>query len=228
MKKNWIVGFFIFLTACNFTREKVLPEPIPAKENYNQTELTFSNVYAKVFRTNCLSCHGDSGEVNLETYENVKTNLKLIFKATIVNRKMPKPPVRLLTPDQLGLLNAWIQAGAPEGATEPVQPTLPLQATFASIRTNIFETKCFMCHAVGQSAERVPLDSREALLTSPLELVIPGQSAESGLVLAIMNDRPDKVMPPILNTNGEETGFSRLSTAEIQIIRDWIDRGAND
>ena len=140
---------------------------------------------------------------------------------------MPKLPTPALSADQMGLLNAWILAGAPEssgpGGTLPLPPLLP---NFLSIKTHILEPRCLSCHSPGNSVARIPLVTREDLLNSPLELVIPGNAEESGLILAVRNEDPNKVMPPEKTPSGQPTGFSRLKEEEIRIIEEWIQRGA--
>ena len=105
----------------------------------------------------------------------------------------------------------------PEGSEEGFS-NIPLEATFASIQGNIFQSRCISCHSAGQSAWRVPLDTREEVLNSPRELVIPGNADESGLVLAITRT-DDKRMPP------PKSG-SALSPKAIGIIKQWINEGA--
>lgn len=108
----------------------------PDKSNYKLSELGFSTVQNRVLRTNCVGCHGNGGGVNLETYANVKSNLSAVRAAVYEKQTMPKAPGAPLTQYQLGLLNAWIEAGAPENAPDE-DPQLPLAAEFESIRVNI-------------------------------------------------------------------------------------------
>ncbi len=72
---------------------------------------------------------------------------------------------------------------------------------------------------------RIPLVTKEDLLNSPLELVIPGNVEESGLMIAIT--RVDqKRMPPIKDEHGNPTGYSALPDLEIEAIKKWILDGA--
>lgn len=97
-------------------------------------------------------------------------------------------------------------------------PSEPIQATYESINKNIFTSRCVACHSTGNSAYQVLL-SREALLNSPLELVLPGNPDESGLIIAV--ERSDhKRMPP------EKEGYSALTSVEIEALRKWIADGA--
>ncbi len=197
----------------------------PDKSNYKLSELGFSTIQNRVLRNNCVGCHGNGGGVNLESYANVKLHLEAVRTAVFVSRRMPKAPGPPLTQDQLGLLNAWIEAGAPERAPEEDPLPLPLAAEFESIRTNILIPKCQICHSPGKPVARIPLVTKEDLLDSPLELVIPGNIEESGLVIAITRT-DSKMMPPSKDAQGNPTGFTRLSDPEIAAIQTWISEGA--
>jgi hypothetical protein len=98
--------------------------------------------------------------------------------------------------------------------------TSPVGATFDSIKANVFSSKCLACHQPDGSARNVPLETREDLLASTRDLVLPGNPDESGLVIAI--ERLDrKRMPPV------GTGLP-LNPEEAQAIRLWIRNGAKD
>jgi uncharacterized membrane protein len=218
-------AFLIFsVVSCGAYHES-FDTPVPDKSNYKLSELGFATVQRRVFALNCASCHGNSGGVNLQTYESVKANLAGITRTVFVTKTMPKSPGQSLNSDQLGLLNAWIQAGAPETAPNEELGTTPVTAEFESIRTNILVPKCQICHAPGKPVARIPLITKEDLLNSPLELVIPGNIEESGLVIAITR-QDQKRMPPVKDEHGNPTGFSSLPDVDIQAIKNWILEGA--
>jgi len=217
----------ILLSGCSYSIQKTVQPEVPPSSQYKTSELTYGSVYTRVFRASCVGCHGTSGNVNLESYAAARSHLTKIYQSTILERKMPKAPTAPLTADQLGLLNAWIQAGAPESSPGE-EPPPPLEPTFESIRTHILEPKCLMCHAPGKPVARIPLVTRENLLNSPLDIVVPGNAEESGIILAVTSERPDKLMPPPKDENGQPTGFSKLSNEEIRILSEWINRGAQD
>ena len=129
-----------------------------------------------------------------------------------------------LSDEELSYLWNWIKMGAPEqaqnGNVDPTPESDPLVATFDSINKHVFKISCNECHEANGSANRVPLD-RASLLNSPLELVIPGNPDESGLIVDI--ERIDeKRMPPA------KDGYSALSSETKAIIRKWIQNGAKD
>jgi mono/diheme cytochrome c family protein len=190
---------------------------MPAEQ---KAQLSFSFIQQNIIIPKCISCHGSAGNVNLESYQNLIGNLAKIKMAVFVKHTMPKD--RSITRGELAALWNWIELGGPEnsqnGQVEPELP--PLAPTYDSIRKNIFQVRCFTCHSKGHPAERVSLN-KENLLNSPLELAIPGNPDESGLVLAL--ERLDKKrMPP------EKEGYSRLKEDSLKIIRQWIANGAKD
>jgi uncharacterized membrane protein len=214
------------LNGCNYSIQKTKTTKIPPASEYSTSELTFKNIYTNIFQKKCVACHGTSGNVNLESYAAVKSQIAKVFDSTLVKMTMPKAPTSPLTVEELGQLNAWIQLGAPEGEiSEP--PASNLEPTFESIKLHILEPKCLGCHAPGKPTERIPLVTRENLLNSPLDIVIPGNAEESGLILSVTNQRINKVMPPPVDKLGQPTGFGPLTDIEIAILKEWINQGAN-
>lgn len=199
--------------------------PYPDKSHYKAEELGFNTVKNRVLRPSCIGCHGDGGGVNLESYEKVRANLEGIRKTALLNQSMPKRPVPPLSSYQMGLLNAWLEAGAPLSAPEDEPSPPPLLPTYESIRANVLVPKCLICHSPGKAVARVPLVTIDDLLDSPLEIVIPGKPDESGLVISITRD-DDKIMPPLKGTDGKPSGAVRLSSEEIAAIKEWITKGA--
>ena len=182
--------------------------------------ISYRTVNERVFiPAKCIACHGVSGGVNLETYKSVIQNLNKIERTAIQERTMPKDGS--LSESQRSLLEAWIQAGAPEMAADTETPEAVLTATYSSIRKQIFEKRCLTCHAENGNAHQVPLIPYSELLNSPRELVIPGNAEESGLMISILRE-DDKRMPP-------PTVGNRLTEMETEAIRKWIaDGGKND
>jgi mono/diheme cytochrome c family protein len=127
-----------------------------------------------------------------------------------------------LSTEERRLFWHWLEMGAPKDSEglPPDQNQKPLIATYDSINEHIFQKVCVDCHSPGKSGKRVPLD-KESLLNSPLELVLPGNPDESGLVVAIeRND--EKRMPPA------KEGYSTLKAEEKAAIRKWIENNAKD
>ena len=182
--------------------------------------LSYNLLASRIFSPKCVGCHGTSGGVSLGTLVSVRQNIPAILRTVFDLHTMPKNGS--LSDDEMSLLWSWIEIGAPDNATgggtgpEPI----PLGPTFASLDQNIFQNGCINCHAPGKPAARVPL-GKEALLNSPLELVIPGDPDDSGLVIDVERTDP-KRMPPA------KDGYSPLTDPEKLAIRQWIQNGAKD
>lgn len=214
----------ILISSCNYGNESALK----FEESFNRAQedkVSYQLINEKILQPKCVSCHGDSGNISLETYSDVYGHIEKIKEVTINTRKMPKGPYEALTKSEFNLLAAWIKAGAPEkplnGTDQPPVKIEPLGPTFNSINKNILQNKCIVCHAVGKVAERVPLDSPKSMIDSPLEIVIPGNSEESGLIIST-SPKARKIMPP------KKSGIAPLKPEEIEIVRLWIDNGAKD
>lgn len=97
----------------------------------------------------------------------------------------------------------------------------PLAPNFASIKANLLDKKCLSCHGVGGEAARIPLNSRDEMVNSPLEIIIPKNADESGLVLVLL-DGAIKKMPP------KNSGMAPVTPGDIDVVKEWINNGATD
>ncbi len=87
----------------------------------------------------------------------------------------------------------------------------------------ILSANCFACH--GRDSEtreaRLRLDVRESATTARAGFtpIVPGRAAASELIARITSTAEDEIMPP------PDKG-RKLHAAEIRVLRDWIDQGA--
>ncbi len=85
----------------------------------------------------------------------------------------------------------------------------------------IFEKHCYECHGAEKQKGGLRLDAKAHALKGGEEhkpLWLAGKSTESVIVRFVSGQEPDKQMPP----KGE-----KLSAAEIETLRRWIDAGAH-
>src|SRR5258708_22491422 len=85
----------------------------------------------------------------------------------------------------------------------------------------IFEKNCFKCHGPEKQKGGLRLDVKAAALKGGDEhapAIKPGNSAESSLIRFVAGLDPDLKMPP----KGDP-----LSAEQIELLRAWIDQGAN-
>jgi mono/diheme cytochrome c family protein len=181
-------------------------------------EVSYRAVKDRIFTPRCITCHGNSGGVNLETYASAKEHAGQIAIMALVTKAMP--PSGPLPKEEADLLTAWLKAGAPEGVVAPGNPidNEPLKPTFVSIKKKIFEPRCVTCHRVGGPASGVSLSKLKDLLDSPRELVLPGNPDESGLLIAVSRQDSRRMPPP--------SAGAALSVGEIATLREWIQIGA--
>lgn len=212
------------VVSCNYKIDKSASEgPLQISQELRQT-ISFAKVKTGVFQGKCISCHGNSGGVNLESYQSAFNNLAAIKKSVLKTRTMPKSPFPPLNNRELELITAWVEAGGPEkpigGGDDPTEtePT-PIEPTFPSIQKHVLQMKCISCHTPGDHAGRIPLVTKRDLLESPLDLVVPGNPDDSGLMI-VLEPGARKFMPP------PESGITPISEEEKNAIRTWIQNGA--
>jgi len=214
-------GFLLLLlNACNSHLNKEGTAPTGELRTFSQDQLSYALVNQYVFTPKCVRCHGQTGGVNLETYAAVSQNLAAVEGAVRAG-SMPKAPAPPLTASEMQILSDWIAAGAPEQASGGGQIAPPsLEPKFVSIHDLVFAKKCMHCHNPAGTAKDVPLDTMQDLLTSPVDLVLPGDPDNSYLTIVI-SPGARQPMPP------RSTGLT-LSTDEINTIKEWIKNGAKD
>ena len=95
----------------------------------------------------------------------------------------------------------------------------PWKVDYARDVRPIFASACFRCHGPEKQARGLRLDLKEAALEGGGDgpAVVPGDAANSPVVRLTSGLDPDRVMPP----KGD-----RLTTAQIEVLRAWIDQGA--
>lgn len=225
IKLIFIICANLLVSSCSYRKEKISNFDVSFNEAMLD-KVSYQLINQKILLPKCISCHGNSGNINLETYSSVYGYTDKIKQVTLVTHEMPKSPYPSLSNEELVLLATWLHAGAPEkplgGGTDLPPPKVePLEPKFLSIKKNIFQNKCLVCHATGKEAERVSLDTPEDMINSPLDIVLPGNPDESGLVLSVLPDAR-KIMPP------KKSGIANLKASEIEIIKQWIENGAKD
>ncbi len=222
-----IFGFLIFavnFSSCRFYYKEKAPQGDTSTtlSSDAKTKISYQMVREKIFAPKCISCHGDSGGINLESYASTKQNLSSIERTALIDKTMPKNGP--LSTSEANFLSSWISQGAPEnidaGAPTP-EPQEPFKPTFTSLKKKIFDIRCMSCHSGTAPEGDVSFESLDALRGSPrqpLEMEDEGDPDTSGLVLAITREDSKQMPPP---DQGE-----KLSEEEILTIRQWIKEAA--
>ncbi len=109
-------------------------------------------------------------------------------------------------------------------SAQAAEPGLPAQIDYGRYIRPILSNVCFRCHGPDAETRQAGLrfDVREvalAALESGNVAIVPGKSEESELVRRILSTDADMVMPP-------PDGNKSLSERDKQLLRQWIDEGA--
>ena len=93
--------------------------------------------------------------------------------------------------------------------------------TYAKDIKPILEKSCFKCHGAEKQKGKLRVDSLEAILKGGEDgkILEPGNSAKSGMVVAIARLVEDDAMPPT------DKG-TPLTPEQVGLVRAWIDQGA--
>lgn len=116
------------------------------------------------------------------------------------------------------VLFAWPHNAA--GDQPPPQPAQPVE--FTSQILPLLQTKCWDCHGPETQESHLRLDRREAALqggNSGEPALVPGKANLSHLIQLVRGEDPQRRMPPDKS--------DRLTAAEIQLLTEWIDQGAD-
>jgi mono/diheme cytochrome c family protein len=245
------IGLALFGAVCAATAAASDKLPPPSKR------FDFHKDIRPILESSCVECHGaakqkgkfriDSREHLLKGSENGEVlKLRKSADSTLIHvvarldedAAMPPKKEEALKPEQVALLRAWIDAGAPwpEGfvireAGKPssvldaddlakLPPPAARKVDFVADVQPIFRDRCYECHGSHRQEAGFRLDHKPTVLAGG-ELgraLEPGKSAESLLIHFVAGLRPEGVMP--------KKG-ARLSAEQIGVLRAWIDQGAN-
>lgn len=153
MKVSTLICIFCGIVGCNYNNPKNQNGDVDF-QFANLESPDFDTVFRAVIAPKCLGCHamatGNKGQSNLETYNNVRTQLNKIRFRVFEDNNKPMPPEGSLSEIQKKILLNWYDSGAPEhpvaGGEKP-DPDLERGAiNWDKIRVKIFQKKCSACH----------------------------------------------------------------------------------
>jgi mono/diheme cytochrome c family protein len=129
---------------------------------------------------------------------------------------LPRMPMGLTLPEeQVAVLAAWIDAGAPWPDAGPAAAPASSGGTVDFVRDvqPILKASCFACHAGEKPMGQTRFDAR----STAMKVIQPGKSAESRIVHRLLGQGHEPRMP-----------FQQpaLPDAQIALLRRWIDEGA--
>ena len=194
------------------------PTPAPGQPD-------FATQVLPLLRSSCAGCHGaDRHEagLRLDTLQSVLKGGKsgpliapghsqdslLYHRINAKDAKLRMPPVGpALNVQQIALVSAWINAGA------------PAPADYAADVAPILQAACLGCHSGAEAKSGLRLDLKESTLQARPHgpVVVPGAAEKSRMIQRVEGRGQEPRMP----LNGKA-----LSAAQIAVLKRWINAGA--
>jgi hypothetical protein len=212
-----------------------IPLPVPRKVDFER------DVYP-IFKEACISCHGPDkqrGRYRMDTREGAFKVMKDYGPAIVPGRSeesaiihmvcnlidemlMPPPSDKPgesepLTPEQIGILRAWIDQGAewPDG---PIQDRVR-PVTFAADVDPILKAACAQCHSGADAAGGFSVESLARVMSGGEfygRIIQPGEPDKSALLIIVAGKDPDLPAPD----------RHRLPPRQQDTLKEWIRQGA--
>jgi mono/diheme cytochrome c family protein len=245
--------FLAVLASASAALAAVDPSKLPPASH----AFDFDKQIRPLLEQNCVECHGPDkqkgkfrldardfllkgGENGVDVVPGKSAESVLIHAVARLDDDTAMPPkkAKALTPAQVGLLRAWIDAGAPypEGfilhatVAEGVRldadqlaklpPPADRKIDFVKDVQPIFSEHCSQCHGEKRQEAAFRLDHKATVMAGGEvgRALIPGKSTDSLLIQFVAGLRPEGRMPK----KGDP-----LSPEQIGILRAWIDQGAD-
>jgi hypothetical protein len=158
------------------------------------TKITFSKEISRLIYKRCATCHREGGSAfSLMTYDEARPWAKAIKEEALERRMPPWEAVkgfgefrddRGLTQEELELISAWVEGGAPEGEPKYLPPAPKLTS---------WEDPA----APKGSSELVLADGAKLGTNSQL-VAIRAKNLKPGVTVQIVAVRPDSSVEPLL------------------------------
>jgi uncharacterized membrane protein len=138
-----LAALVVILSGCGFSVNKQSSDSSSSLSGYSSASGTipgYNTLRAQIFQQQCISCHGNSGGVSLETYQSAVSAASQIRNAVLVSKVMP--PSGSLNETELQAIQLWLDNGTPENdvagipsSTVTSEPTSTPTATPSSTPT---------------------------------------------------------------------------------------------
>ena len=125
-----------------------------------------------------------------------------------------KTAIRLLCAF-FGVLS-WATAASAAKTNEKLPPAASRKVDFIADVQPILSRHCYRCHGPDKEESNLRWDSKASVLRAGSKIIVIGKSSESRVIHLVAGTDDELVMP----AKGE-----RLSTAQIGMLRAWIDQG---
>ncbi|HYE32072.1 MAG TPA: c-type cytochrome domain-containing protein [Methylomirabilota bacterium] len=224
-----LAGSLFTATAADVDVSKIPPA--------SKKKIDFVQDIYPIFDEACISCHGpekQKGKYRMDTKEgtfkkgddgpfiipgdSAKSPIVHMIAGLIDEMLMPPPDAEPLTPEQIGLIRAWIDQGAhwPDGPIAKVDKKID----FATQIKPIFQRACYECHGPNKQEGSFRIDTKEAALKGGEvygNTIKAADPAKSSFLIIVAGKDPDLPHPE----------KHKLPEKEIALITKWIEQGAN-
>jgi len=85
----------------------------------------------------------------------------------------------------------------------------------------ILSENCFLCHGPDAASRKADLrlDLKDQALRVEAPVIVPGKGEESELIIRLLSDDVDELMPPPKSNR-------KLTPRQIELLKRWVDEGA--
>lgn len=204
--KKVLLATLILLGGCNYNHVR---GEAPAGQRRSEdvkslSNLDYQSLQIEVLGPQCLRCHssagGSKGGLNLEVYEQVRSNMNKIYFRSIEKKDMPPDP---MAGAQVELLKNWLEAGAPEKNTGKSGPPIKGVVTWMVIKNQVLSSSCLDCHSGKNPDANMDFESLEIVRKNIMAIF------DSALVRQTMPLQP----------------YAALSESQKQALMKWISQG---
>lgn len=157
------------------------------------TNITFTKEISRLLYKRCASCHGDNASIPLMTYEQARPWAKAI-KEEVLERRMPPWQAikgfgefkddRGLTQEDMELISAWVEGGAPEGNPK----FLPDKS----------KPEKWMDPEKPAKSEEVDVTGGTKLAVASTVVAVRPKGLAKGETVQVVAERPDGTFEPLL------------------------------
>lgn len=212
---------------------------------------TYCKEVKPILDRTCGGCHGSPpsggapGTFRLDTYadaggvQGAGAKALRIKARAVVQQSMPPVGAPAPTPEELGLLAAWVDAGAPEcgdvvvppGGGTPAAPQVPEVVRFSEHVQPVLSTFCISCHGGGDPEGDFSVEPDRAYRNLMAESdcdshswrVVPGDPEGSVLWRTLVGHSDCAPAMPY-----KTPGLKSVSETDFLIIEKWIAQGAQN
>ena len=240
-QQTLLAALVMLSVSCEYNVQKQSGSPTQNQQEGLSADSVISyNLVANYSLQSCARCHSGSQSPTLNSITLLKTHIDDVL-AEVEGGDMPPAGNAPVTACQQAILKKWVELNMPEestskvfdlaacksGDTEPVTPpvvVVPIDLmplNFETLKTQILQPKCLLCHNVKSSdsdSAEIPFETyADVVGVSGQYWTAPGNTSKA--YEEVNYPEGDDGMPPL------ESKIDRLTDKEMDFIVRWIDAG---